>query len=96
MYMTSLAWQKASLLLTGNYPILSSLYADAELQRQIQDFAVYGEQFRYLVTRPQMINYAQTSDILQRHLHAALLRQISPRKAMETAAAEMNRATVTP
>jgi multiple sugar transport system substrate-binding protein len=95
-YMASPAWQKKAALLAGDYPILASLYSDPALQQNVQDFAIYGEQFKYLVVRPQLIEYARTSDIIQRHLHTALLREVSPREAMRTAASEVNRASVTP
>jgi multiple sugar transport system substrate-binding protein len=94
--MASPAWQKTAAIITGNYPILSTLYSDPELLRKIQDFPIYGEQFNYLVVRPQIVNYAQVSDIIQKHLHTALLRKISPKNAMEAAVAEVNRATATP
>ena len=57
---------------------------------------MYGEQFRYLVTRPQLVSYARTSDILQTHLHRALLRKVSPKDAMDAAVDEVNRASATP
>ena len=82
--------------MTGNYPILASLYEDQTLQQVIQDFPVYGEQFRYLVTRPQLVSYAQTSDILQTHLHRALLRKVSPKEAMDAAVDDINRASAIP
>ena len=62
----------------------------------MQDFAIYGEQFKYLVVRPQLPDYARKSDIIQRHLHTALLREVSPKEAMRAAASEVNRATATP
>jgi multiple sugar transport system substrate-binding protein len=95
-YMASPAWQKKAALIAGDYPILASLYNDPELQQHVQDFAIYGEQFKYLVVRPQLPDYARKSDIIQRHLHAALLREVSPKEAMHAAASEVNRATVTP
>jgi multiple sugar transport system substrate-binding protein len=95
-YMASPAWQKKAALIAGDYPILASLYSDPELQQNVQDFAIYGEQFKYLVVRPQLTDYARKSDIIQRHLHSALLRQVSPREAMHAAASEVNRATATP
>ena len=45
-YMASPAWQRKSALIAGDYPILASLYNDPELQKQVQDFSIYGEQFR--------------------------------------------------
>jgi multiple sugar transport system substrate-binding protein len=95
-YMASPAWQKKAALIAGDYPILASLYSDPELQKNVQDFAIYGEQFRYLVGRPQLTDYARKSDIIQRHLHTALLRKVSPKEAMDAAASEVNRATATP
>lgn len=95
-YMASPAWQTKAAMMTGNYPILSSLYDDQVLQQRIQDFPVYGEQFKYLVTRPQLVSYARASDILQTHLHRALLRKVSPKDAMDAAVDEVNRASATP
>ena len=95
-YMASPAWQKKAALIAGDYPILASLYSDPELQKNVQDFAIYGEQFKYLVVRPPLTDYARKSDIIQRHLHTALLREVSPKEAMDAAASEVNRATATP
>jgi multiple sugar transport system substrate-binding protein len=95
-YMASPAWQKASALEAGDYPILSSLYSDPDLQQKVQDFPIYGEQFKYLAVRPQVPGYAQKSDIIQKHLHEALLGKVSPKEAMDAAAAEVNAANNTP
>jgi multiple sugar transport system substrate-binding protein len=95
-YMASPAWQKKAMLITGNYPILSSLYEDPELQQMVQDFPIYGEQFKYLVTRPQSVSYARVSDVIQKYLHKALLRQLKPREAMDAAIDEVQKANVTP
>ena len=94
--MATPAWQTKAAIMTGNYPIFASLYHDQTLQQAIQDFPVYGEQFRYLVTRPQLVSYARTSDILQTHLHRALLRKVSPKDAMDAAVDDINRASATP
>lgn len=95
-YMASPAWQKKSAIVGGDYPILASLYSDPDLQKNVQDFAIYGEQFKYLATRPQVPGYAQKSDIIQKHLHEALLQKASPKDAMDAAAAEVNSATAAP
>jgi multiple sugar transport system substrate-binding protein len=95
-YMASPAWQKKSAIIAGDYPILSSLYSDPDLQKQVQDFPVYGEQFKYLAVRPQVANYTQASDIIQKHMHAALLQQASPKEAMDAAADEVNKSTAAP
>lgn len=95
-YMASPAWQKKSALIAGDYPILTSLYSDPDLQKNVQDFPIYGEQFKYLAVRPQVPGYAQKSDIIQRHLHEALLGKVSPKEAMDAAATEVNQASNTP
>ena len=47
----------------------------------MQDFPLYGEQFKYLAVRPQVADYAQASDIIQKHLHEALLGKVpAPRR----------------
>ena len=95
-YMVSPAWQKKAALTIGYYPLLSSLYSDPELEKNIADFALYGEQFNYLAVRPQVPGYAQKSDIIQRYLHEALLQKMPPKEAMDAAVDEVNKANNTP
>ena len=95
-YMVSPAWQKQAALTIGDYPVLSSLYSDPELEKNIADFALYGEQFNYLAVRPQVPGYAQKSDIIQRYLHEALLQKMTPKEAMDAAVDEVNKANNTP
>jgi multiple sugar transport system substrate-binding protein len=95
-YMASPAWQKKAAVIAGDYPILSSLYSDPELAKNVQDFGLYGEQFKYLAVRPQVANYTQASDIIQKHIHEALLQQASPKDAMDAAADEINKTGATP
>jgi multiple sugar transport system substrate-binding protein len=95
-YMISPDWQKKSAEIAGDYPVLSSLYSDPDLQKNVQDFAIYGEQFKYLAVRPQVPGYAQKSDIIQLHLHEALLNKASPKDAMDAAADEVNKAGSAP
>ncbi|HEX9016729.1 MAG TPA: extracellular solute-binding protein [Chloroflexota bacterium] len=95
-YLVSPAWQKKAAIIAGDYPVLSSLYSDTDLQKQVQDFPIYGEQFKYLAVRPQVPGYAQKSDIIQKHLHEALLGKVSPKEAMDAAATEVNNASNAP
>jgi multiple sugar transport system substrate-binding protein len=95
-YMASPAWQKKAALTAGDYPILSSLYSDPDLQKGVEDFPLYGEQFKYLAVRPQVPGYAQKSDIIQKHMHEALLQKASPKDAMDAAADEVNKAGSAP
>jgi len=95
-YMDSPAWQKKAAVIAGDYPILSSLYSDPDLEKQVQDFPLYGEQFKYLAVRPQVVNYTQASDIIQKHLHEALLGKVPPKDAMDAAADEVNKSSAAP
>lgn len=95
-YMASPAWQKKAAILAGDYPISSSLYSDPELQKTVEDFAIYGEQFKYLAVRPQVPQYTQASDIIQKHLHEALLQKATPADAMNAAADEINKLSTAP
>jgi multiple sugar transport system substrate-binding protein len=95
-YMASPAWQKKSAQIAGDYPVLASLYSDPDLQKNVQDFGLYGEQFKYLAVRPQVPGYAQKSDIIQKHLHEALLGKAKPQEAMDAAADEVNKASTAP
>jgi multiple sugar transport system substrate-binding protein len=95
-YMASPAWQKKAMLIAGQYPILSSLYSDPELEQGVTDFPIYGEQFEYLAVRPQVPSYTQASDIIQKHLHQALLGQAKPQEAMDAAADEVNKLSTAP
>jgi multiple sugar transport system substrate-binding protein len=95
-YMVSPAWQKQAALIAGDYPVLSSLYDDPDLQKNVQDFPVYGEQFKYLAVRPQVPGYTQKSDIIQRYLHEALLQNMTPKAAMDAAVDEVNKAGSAP
>src|SRR4029453_9230674 len=95
-YMASPAWQKKAALIAGDYPILSSLYSDPDLQKNVTDFPIYGEQFQYLAVRPQVPSYTQASDIIQKHLHEALLGKAKPKEAMDAAADEVNKLSAAP
>ena len=95
-YMASPAWQKKAAVIAGDYPIASSLYSDPDLQKNVQDFAIYGEQFKYLAVRPQVPQYTQASDIIQKHLHEALLNKTKPADAMNAAADEVNKLSTSP
>ena len=95
-YLVSSAWQKKAAIVAGDYPVLASLYSDPDLQKNVQDFAIYGEQFKYLAVRPQVPGYAQKSDIIQKHMHEALLGKASPKDAMDAAADEVNKSSAAP
>jgi multiple sugar transport system substrate-binding protein len=97
-YVTTSA-QKDQMLRFDYFPIYSSMYGDPTLRRLVakadgqDDFAVYGQQFDYAQARPNFPGYLDASLRLQVQLHKAFLGQESPKKALDTAAAEMKSST---
>jgi multiple sugar transport system substrate-binding protein len=97
-YVTTSA-QKDQMLRFDYFPIYSSMYSDPTLRRLVakadgvDDFAVYGQQFDYAQARPNFPGYLDASLRLQVQLHKAFLGQESPKKALDTAAAQMRAAS---
>ncbi len=95
----SVKTQQGAMLNFDAYPIYSSLYTDSALRRLVadgdkqDDFAIYGQQFNYAQARPNFPGYLDASQRLQVQLHKAFLGQETPRKALDTAAAQMKSST---
>ncbi|MFP4574700.1 MAG: ABC transporter substrate-binding protein [Coleofasciculus sp.] len=83
--------QKRFSLATGNAPALKSLYTDSELVAKYSYFPQLLEVLEKAVLRPPIAQYAQTSDILQRYLSAAITKTMTPEQAMNRAAQETRR-----
>jgi multiple sugar transport system substrate-binding protein len=87
-FFTSADVQK-KLALSGAYlPTRRELYTDRELLQRYEYLPVILNILDNPALRPPIAQYAQTSDILQRYLNAALSGQISPEEAMRSAARE--------
>ena len=69
-------------------PSLRSLYADPEILATHPYFTDLFEVADNTVLRPNIAQYAQASDILQRYLSSALSRRMTPEAAMQAAANE--------
>jgi multiple sugar transport system substrate-binding protein len=97
-YVTKSA-QKQGMLLFDQPPIYSSMYNDPTLRKLVaksdgqDDFPVYGHQYDYAQARPNFPGYLDASLRLQVQLHKAFLGQESPKKALDTAAAQMRAAS---
>ncbi|MFP4410831.1 ABC transporter substrate-binding protein [Coleofasciculus sp.] len=83
--------QKRFSLATGYAPALKSLYTDSELVAKYSYFPQLLEVLEKAVLRPPIAQYAQTSDILQRYLSAAITKTMTPEQAMNRAAQETRR-----
>ncbi len=87
-FFTSFEIQK-KLSIAGAYlPTRRDLYNDKELLQRYAYFPLILKILENPALRPPIAQYAQTSDILQRYLNAALSGQISPEDAMRSAARE--------
>jgi len=87
-FFTSAEIQK-KLSIAGAYlPTRRDLYNDKELLQRYEYFPLILKILENPALRPPIAQYAQTSDILQRYLNAALSGQISPEAAMREAARE--------
>lgn len=83
--------QQQFILATGYAPALKSLYTDPELVAEYSYLPKLLEVLEKAVLRPPIAQYAQTSDILQRYLSAAITQTLSAEEAMNRAAQETRR-----
>ena len=80
--------QRQFILETGYVPSLRSLFNDPEIVAKYDHYPKLLEVIEEAVLRPPIAQYAQTSDILQRYLSAALTGRMNAQQAMNAAASE--------
>lgn len=80
--------QRQSDLENGYLPTRKSLYTDPQLVAKYSYFPEMQTVVEKAVLRPPVAQYAQASDILQRHLSAALTDRTGAEQAMQDAAQE--------
>ena len=85
---TSLESQRLFCAPTGFAPARRDAYADPALLAANPFLAELGRIHERAVARPVVARYAQASDVLQRHLTAALAGLATPREALASAARE--------
>lgn len=85
---TTLASQRLLCAPTGYAPALAAAYDDPELLAANAFLKEFKELHEHAVARPLIARYALASDILQRHLSAALSGAEPPARALEAAARE--------
>lgn len=83
--------QRQFILATGKVPSRTALFNDPAIVAKYPHYPELLKVLNQAVLRPPIPQYAQTSDILQRYLSAALTGKISPEEAMTSAAAETRR-----
>jgi len=87
-FATSVESQRALCAPTGYAPALEAAYEDSALLAANPFLTRFHGLHRHVIARPAIPRYAQASDILQRHLSAALAGMESPQLALERAAQE--------
>ncbi|MBD2436962.1 ABC transporter substrate-binding protein [Nostoc sp. FACHB-110] len=90
-YFTSREAQRRFILSAGYVPSRRELFTDPEIVAKYPHYPHLLEVVDNAVLRPPIAQYAQTSDILQRYLSAALSGRMNPEQAMQAAAAETRR-----
>ncbi|MFB2770240.1 ABC transporter substrate-binding protein [Pelatocladus sp. BLCC-F211] len=90
-YFTSEEAQRRFILKAGFVPSRRSLFTDPQIVATYPHYPQLLEVVEQAVLRPPIAQYAQTSDILQRYLSAALTNRMSPEAAMKAAAQETRR-----
>ena len=87
-YFTSEEAQRKFVLEAGFVPSRRSLFLDPQIVAKYPHYPQLLKVVDKAVLRPPIAQYAQTSDILQRYLSAALTNRMTPQAAMKNAASE--------
>lgn len=90
-YFSSAEAQRPYVLEMGYVPSRRELFTDPEIVAKYPHYPQLLEVVEKAVLRPPIPQYAQSSDILQRYLSAALTNIRSPEEAMKSAADETRR-----
>ncbi|MDZ8090310.1 MAG: ABC transporter substrate-binding protein [Nostoc sp. DedQUE12b] len=90
-YFTSREAQRRFIFSAGYVPSRRELFTDPGIVAKYPHYPQLLQVVDNAVLRPPIAQYAQTSDILQRYLSAALSGRMNPERAMQAAAAETRR-----
>jgi multiple sugar transport system substrate-binding protein len=88
-YLTSAPIQKKLSLKLGWNPGRSDIYDDPELLRANPALRELKQVFQWAVPRPMIPGYSGVSQILQKHINAALADRVSPEEALNMAQSEV-------
>ena len=87
-YLTSAKIQHQFILDTGFIPSRKALFNDPLILKKYPYFTKLAQSVESSVFRPLIPQYAEASEILQRHLTIALTKQLTPEQAMKEATIE--------
>ena len=87
-FLSSEESQREFILETGFVPSRTALFNDKAIVSKYDYYPKLLDVVKSSALRPPISQYAQTSDILQRYLSAAITGKMTPEKAMQAAASE--------
>ncbi len=90
-FLTSYDQQLYKAVNAGQNPTMQEVYKNAELKKAAPFMVdLYGV-FINAVPRPRTPKYSELSDAIQKYVHAALTKQMTPEKAIQDMAAELRK-----
>lgn len=92
-YLVSLPVQKRLALDLGWNPGRIAVYRDSSVLDSLPHFRELGAVFAHTVARPNLPYWTRLSEVLQRHLNAALAGKVEPKAALQAAAEEADAIT---
>ncbi|MFN6991291.1 MAG: ABC transporter substrate-binding protein [Fervidobacterium sp.] len=75
----------------GQNPTMMDVYKNAELKKAAPFMVELYGMFINAVPRPRTEKYSEISDVIQKYVHAALTQQMTPVKAIEEMAKDLNK-----
>lgn len=88
-FLTNYEQQLFKALNAGQNPTRKAVYKDPKLKEAIPFMVELFDVFINALPRPRAANYSEISDVIQRYVHAALTKQITPEKAIKEMAREL-------
>ncbi len=88
-FLTSYAVERDRLLQTNKLPTRWAVFRDPVVEKEEPHLRAFRKVLEHARARPVTPYYSELSDILQRHIHEALLRMVTPRQALRDAQREI-------
>ncbi|MEN3042686.1 MAG: ABC transporter substrate-binding protein [Fervidobacterium sp.] len=90
-FLTSYDEQLYKAINAGQNPTMMDVYKNPELKKAAPFMVELYGMFINAAPRPRTAKYSEISDVIQKYTHAALTQQMSPQKAIEEMAKELNK-----
>ncbi|MCX7653401.1 MAG: ABC transporter substrate-binding protein [Fervidobacterium sp.] len=90
-FLTSYDEQLYKAINAGQNPTMMDVYKNPELKKAAPFMVELYGMFINAAPRPRTAKYSEISDVIQKYTHSALTQQMSPQKAIEEMAKELNK-----